>query len=307
MKKIVFLLSLAIAFTSCNNEPLDSDIIIGAEDPFTPTDPGTPSDDLTLATYSYNVDAQVPFFGTITTDSDFTFTNGKASAITTEASFLGTTSTTQTEIVTNASNQVTDLLSYEGSTLTNETLIAYDGQNISQIVYNFIEDDTEDYTYTFTYNANIATRTDADNGQTTEFEFDGNNNLIRKETFENGVSLQKETLSYLPNGNCASSTMTGETETTVTYAYDTFTNPLKQGFSNQYLLSLFNDDYDSQAGNIIAQFHGVNNWIASTTPEGTFEFTVNYIATNRISTKNSFVDLGEGATITQSEVFNYMN
>ncbi|TYB77964.1 hypothetical protein ES677_08725 [Bizionia gelidisalsuginis] len=307
MKKILFLLSFSIAFTSCNNEPLDPDFAIGTEDPTIPVDPGTGSDDLTLATYSYNVAAQVPLFGTINTDSNFTFTNGKASGITTVTTFFGVTSTTQTTIITNALGNVTALQSYEGSTLTNETIITYDGQNISQIVYNFIEDDADDYTYTFTYNGNIVTRTDADNGLTTTFEFDGNTNLIRKETFEDSLSIQAETLTYTTGGNCAESIMTGETNTTSTYAYDTATNPLKQGFINQYMLSFLNDDYDAQAGSIVAQFHGANNWIATTTAEGTFEFTINYIATDRISTKNSFYDLGEDTTVTQSEVFNYIN
>ncbi|MBQ0768605.1 MAG: hypothetical protein KBT58_04895 [Bizionia sp.] len=307
MKKILFLLSFAVAFTSCNNEPLDPDFVLGIEDPTIPIDPGTGSDDLTLSTYSFNVAAQVPLFGAINTDSDFSFTNGKASAITTETTFFGVTATTQTTIITNASGNVTELQSYEGSTLTNETIISYDGQNISQIVYNFIEDDTDDYTYTFAYNGNIVTRTDADSGLTTEFEFDGNTNLIRKETFDNASSIQKETLTYSSNGNCSTSVMTGETDTNSTYAYDALTNPLKQGFSNQYMLSYLNDDYDSQAGSIAAQFHGANNWTSTTTPEGTFDFTVNYIATDRISTKNSFYDLGDGATVTQSEVFNYVN
>lgn len=307
MKKILFLLSFAVAFTSCNNEPLDPDFSLEVEDPTIPTDPGTESDDLTLATYSYNVAAQVPIFGTINTDSDFSFTNGKASAITTETTFSGVTSITQTTITTNASGNVTALQSYEGSTLTNETIISYDGQNISQIVYNFIEDDTDDYTYTFAYNGNIVTRTDADNGLTTAFEFDGNTNLIRKETFDNASSIQKEILTYASNSNCSTSVMTGETDTNSSYSYDMLINPLKQGFSNQYMLSYLNDDYDSQAGNTAAQFHSLNNWIATTTPEGSFDFTVNYIATDRISTKNSFFDLGDGATVTQSEVFNYVN
>jgi len=126
------------------------------------------------------------------------------------------------------------------------------------------------------------------------------------EYFDNGVSTLTETLSYDAAGNCSQAVVTsGGASTTITYTYDTNTNPLQTVFQDSYLLSILNGDHEDEISAIIANFHSANNWIGGESTEGTFNFDPIYDAENKILSKGGVYNLGEGVTVTQSEVYQY--
>ena len=107
------------------------------------------------------------------------------------------------------------------------------------------------------------------------------------------------------NGDCSVSTITGEGAATNTYVYDSFTNPSKTVFSDQYLLTLFDSDNNDEVGSVIAIFHSTNNWIRLEADQGNVDFNVTYDAENKITSRNGNFDLGDGISVSQSETFQY--
>jgi len=190
------------------------------------------------------------------------------------------------------------------SVVSDRTTITYTGDNITQIAYEDISEGTDSYTYTFAYTGNTVTRTDAANGQSAVFTFDTNSRLIAKESFTGTTSTQLETLTYA-NGNCTNSTLTGDTNVSNTFVYDTFTNPLKAVFNDQILLTILDSDQDDEIGSYLATFYSTNNWTALDSSDGMIDFNVMYNTNNDIISRNAVIDLGDGVDVTQSEAFQY--
>ncbi|MEL0645333.1 hypothetical protein V6251_13145 [Olleya sp. Ti.3.14] len=307
MKKIIILLVTLGFITSCQNEPLEGfaadDTITGDPDPTE----GTGSDDLQLSSYTWDVDTEVPFLGPITINTDFTFNdNNKVSDLDVETVAFGFPIVASGTLTRDASGKIITVKNFEGSTQINQTNISYSSDNISQIAYDDFEDDTEDYTYNFTTSGNTITKTQAGNPVETQYKKDASGRLIEKISFEDGFSIQQEILTYNANGNCISVISSGENDNNTTYGYDNFTNPLKAGFSDQYWLSILDDDYTEEAGPIIVQFHSTNNWNSVTAEGNTVTFMMTYNTSNRITSRTGVFSL-DGISLVQEENFNYTN
>lgn len=305
MKKIFLLVLSVIAFTSCDTEPLDGSLLNTGNGNGNGNPSGEP---LALSAYSFDVNSTVPFFGDIIVNSDFSFnSNNHVSSSIVESTFFGQSSTENVTFTRDNSNRITGYRSMSSGVLTNETTMTYTGNNISQIVYDYVGDDEDDYTYNFTYSANKIIRTEVGSTISTVFTLSSNNELVKKESFDGTTSIKTEVLDYDGLGNCISSVITGEGATSSTFIFDTFDSPLKDAFSDQFMLSFLNDDYSDEVGSSMAQFSSPNNWIAITTPEGTVNFTVEYDADNRITSRNGNYDLGDGVVVQQAETFSFVN
>lgn len=298
------LLSIAL-FTACDNEALDRDLLNNSNNNNNNNNNDNP---LALNAYSFDVNSTVPIFGTIIVNSDFSFnSNNHVSTSVVASTFFGQTTTENVTFTRNASNQITGYISMSSGVTTNETTVTYTGGNITQIVYNFLEDDLDDYTYNFTYSGNTITRTEVGSSISTVFTLNGNGQLVRKESFDGTTSIKTEVLDYDGLGNCIASIITGEDATSSTFAFDSNDSPLKDAFSDQYMLSFLNDDYSDEVGSSMAQFDSPNNWISITTPEGTVNFTVAYDSDDRIISRTGSYDLGDGVLLEQAEVFQFVN
>lgn len=317
MKKTLLIISVLLTFMcfSCDDEPIDSNIalenptITPPPDPTDPTDPTDPMNPTTsaLSAYTYDVNTNAPIFGEIITNTDFIIQNGIVTNATIELTIFGITENSLSTYTRNSNGDIILIQDNSSGSGQNTTTITYDGSNISQIEYDFSQDDVDDYIYNFTYSGNTINKTTQGATETATFTFDASNSrLISIEYFDNGVSTQTETLSYSTSGNCTQSTVTaGGTTRTVTYNYDTFTNPLQTVFQDVYILSILNGDHEDEISGVIANFHGANNWIGGESPEGMFDFNPIYDAANKITSKSGNYNLGDGVVITQSEVYQY--
>ena len=316
MKKVLVILVSLTLFTACENEPLEGDFA-GVDNPNNGGGNNGGgnngggngnSNDLTLSTYSFDVNTTVPLFGQVVVNTDFAFnSDNKVTSLDTESILFGASISGNGTLTRDSSGNIITIKSFDVTTQQNQTDITYSGSMITQIVYDDFLDDSEDYTYTYSTTGSEITRTVLNSDISTVYTFDASNRITKKESFDNGTSLQIENLTYDANGNCTTVITTGENPNNTTYGFDSFTNPLKDGFSDQYWLTLLNDDYDAEAGPIVVQFHSTNNWSSITTAQGTVSFLMQYNAVNRINSRNGNYDLGDGVTVTQSETFNYTN
>ena len=231
MKKILLLLCAFTLVTACENEPLDSDLTGGPSNGGG-NNGGSNSADLTLSMYELDTDTSINFFGlpirTIT-NSDLNISDNKVVSSTTVFEFEGAPSETENQTFTrNAQGQITSNVSVNSNgTTTNEYIITYTNGQISQITYDYFEDDFEDYVYNFTYDGNLITRTVVGSNISTVFTIDGFDRVIKKESFDGTTSIQVETITYNGLGNINSSVGTGELDSNYTYTFDDNTNPLQ--------------------------------------------------------------------------------
>lgn len=308
MKKFFLILLALTVFTSCDNEPLDRAVLNNANNNNGNGNGNTNEDPLALNAYSLDINSTVPIFGNIIVNSDFSFnSDNRVSSTIVVSTFFGQNATENITYSRDASNRITGYSSMASGVLTNEATITYSGNDISQIIYNFLEDDEDDYTYNFTYSGNRISRTEVGSTISTVFTLNSNDQVVRKESFEGTTSIKTEVLDYDGLGNCISSVITGEDATNSTFAFDGNDNPLKDAFSDQFLLSFLNDDYSDVVGGSMAQFSSPNNWTSITAPEGTVNFTVVYDINNRITSRNANYDLGDGVMIQQTETFQFVN
>ena len=304
MKKILLILFSITLITSCENEPLDPDLTGGGNN----NGGNTSNEPLALSAYSFDTNTTVPFFGEIIVNIDYSFNSDNLiNNIITDSPIFGQEIITSTEITRDNNNNITQTNTYYLGQLSDVTTITYNGSNqITQITYNDIESNDEDYEFNYTYDGNVVTKTEVGSDIVTIYTFNGNNQLVRKESFENDNTIQLEVLSYDALGNIISSVMSGEINNSSTYTYDSFENPLVEPFQARDYYSSLGDEYDDQAGNSIAQFGSTNNWIGITSDAAEFDFTVTYDDSNRILTRSgSFGD--SEVTINQDEVFTYVN
>lgn len=320
MKKTLLITSVILAFFcfSCENEVLDSDIVVAP-----PTNNGGNNgggngggnngggnngggNGTTLTTYTYDTTSTVPIFGDIIVNTDFNISQGVVTSQNIESTLFGMTVNSLSTYTRDTNGKVVLIEDNAGGAPQNRTTVTYTGDNITQIEYEFFDDPTENYTYTFAYAGNVVTKTIQGTTQTAEFTFDANSRLTKLESFDGGTSTKVETLSYGTGGNCTEATVEANgTTRTNTFTYDAFSNPLNPIFNDLYLLSVFNGDHEDEIGATIANFHGANNWIGGTGPEGSFDFNPQYDTDNKIVSKGGTYDLGDGVIVTQSEVYQY--
>lgn len=308
MKNLLVLLVSLSLFTACQNEPLEGFTFEPNSGTDPGTDPGTESSDLQLSSYTFDLDTEVPFLGPIIINSDFIFnTNNKVSTLNVETVAFGFPIVANGTLTRDSSGKITMVKNFEGTTQINQTDISYSSNNnISQIIFDDFLDDTEDYTYNFTTSGNTITKTEAGNPIETQYKSDASGRLIEKSSYENGISIQQEFLTYDANGNCTSVISSGENDNNTTYGYDNFTNPLKEGFSDQYWLTILDDEYDAEAGPALVQFHSTNNWNSVSADGSTVTFMMSYNSANRITSRNGTFSL-DGINLVQEETFNYAN
>lgn len=310
MKQLILILLSVTFFTACDNEPLDADVINNNQNNNgNGNNNGNNNNPLALNQYRLDINSTVPLFGNFLVDTDFNFNaNNRVNSATVTSTFFGSTSTENVTFSRNNSAQITGFTSVSSGVTTNETTVTYNNDgNISEIEYNYIPDNEDDYTYNFVYNTNTITRTEMGSNISTVFTLNNNNLLVRKESFDGDNPILLEILAYDGNGNCISSVISGEDNITSNFTFDTNTNPLKAAFSDQYYLSFLNDDYSDEVGTSLAQFASTNNWIGISTPEGTVNFTLNYDNNNRITTRTGSYDLGDGVLIELNETFQFVN
>lgn len=306
MKNILLLVVSIALFTSCDVEPLDGAVLNNTNN--NGNGNNTSDEPLALNGYSFDVNSTVPIFGTIIVNSDFSFnSNNHVSSSIIASTFFGQTATENVVFTRDNSNRITGYTSTSTGVTTNETTVTYSGTNVSQIVYNYVGDDEDDYTYNFSYSGNMITRTEVGSTISTIFTLNSINQLVRKESFDGTTSIKTEVLDYDGLGNCIASVITGEDATSSTFTFDSNDSPLKDAFSDQFLLSFLNDDYSDDIGSSMAQFSSPNNWIGISTPEGTVNFTVQYDTDNRITSRNGNYDLGDGVVVQQLETFSFVN
>ncbi|GGW72112.1 hypothetical protein DFQ11_10116 [Winogradskyella epiphytica] len=304
MKKIIYLLFSLALVTSCDNEPLDPDLMNG----------GGASENPDLGLYMYELDTKInfSFFGTpfeTVTNSDLMITNNKFVSSSNAVSTNGSPFITENQTLTrNSSGKITSDVSVNASgTTTNETLITYTNGRISQISYNYYGDDEDDFIYNFAYEGNTITRTEQGSTISTIFTTDGSNRIIKKESFDDGNLILKETIAYNAIGNITSSTTTGETNNNVIYQFDNQTNPLKVVYEDNYLLRFLADDYSDEIGTLIAQFLSTNNWTSATFNGDAFNFDLEYNSAGRIQSRKIAYNLGPELSFEFNERFNYIN
>lgn len=322
MKKLLLILISLSLFTSCENEPIDNGLS-GFENPN--NNPGgsnsggnnnSDSDDLTLSVYELDIDLSISFFGfpiTTITNSDINISNDLIVSSSIELSANDSPFVTENQTITrNSSGQViSDISVNESGQNTNEYFVTYSGNNITQIEYNYYDYEdpsfNESHVYNYTYSGNVITRTEVGSSITIEFTLNSNDKLVKKEAFDSGTSILAEEVTYNSEGNIISSTTTGESNNTATYAYDDFENPLKVVYDESYLLNFLADDYSDEIGGLIAQFHSTKNWNSVTVDGSTFNFNLQYNAANRIQSREISYNYGPELSISINENFNYLN
>tara|TARA_R110002049_G_scaffold138203_8_gene298216 strand:- start:270 stop:1202 length:933 start_codon:yes stop_codon:yes gene_type:complete len=310
MKKLILLVFTLALVTSCDNEPLDSAYTQGGGN--NGGGSGSESADLTMDLYELDTEISLIFFGipieTIT-KSDLVISNNKIASGINELSASGSPFEEEDLIITrNGSGQIVSNVSVNSAGVTtNETIVTYTNGVVSNITYDYYEDDEDDFNYNFTYDGNTITRTEVGSTISTVFTVDGSDRIITKESFDGDASIQLETVVYAPNGNIASSTTTGEKQSNSTYLYDDNTNPLKIIFEDNYLLQFLNDDYSDEIGPEIAQFLSTNNWNAVTFNGESFTFDLEYNTVGRIKSRNIAYNFGAELSFEFSERFDYVN
>ncbi|WP_430466665.1 hypothetical protein [Winogradskyella ouciana] len=311
MKKLLLLLLTLSLVTACENEPLDSGLT-GQDGSDDGGDDGSESSDLTLSLYELDTDLSVNFLGLsiqTLTNSDINISNDKIVSSTTSVSVEGSPSETENQSFTrNASGQITSNISVnsEGQT-TNEYIISYSDGSVSQITYDYYEDDFDDYVYNFTYDGNAITRTEVGSSISTVFTLDGFGRVIKKESFDGTFLIQTESLTYTGTGNINTSTASGEFDSNNSYDFDDNTNPLQVVYNDNYLLNFLTDDYSDEIGPLVAQFHSSNNWNGATFSGETFTFDLEYNTSGRITSRDIVYDFGEDLMVEINERFTYVN
>lgn len=311
MKKLLLLLLTLSLVTACENEPLDSGLT-GQDGSDDGGDDGSESSDLTLSLYELDTDLSVNFLGLsiqTVTNSDINISNDKIVSSTTSVSVEGSPSETENQSFTrNASGQITSNISVnsEGQT-TNEYIISYSDGSVSQITYDYYEDDFDDYVYNFTYDGNAITRTEVGSSISTVFTLDGFGRVIKKESFDSTFLIQTESLTYTGTGNINTSTASGEFDSNNSYDFDDKTNPLQVVYNDNYLLNFLTDDYSDEIGPLVAQFHSSNNWNGATFSGEIFTFDLEYNTSGRITSRDIVYDFGEDLMVEINERFTYVN
>lgn len=320
MKKILLLLCAFTLVTACENEPLDPAFTGGGNN----NGGGNGnSDDLTLSKYELDITLNTSFFGipieSITQTDYFLEENspgyGEIESTVTSFGVSETVNETQT-VEVNPNGQVISFLSINslGQT-TNNTTITYDGNNITNITYNYYfeepDEEEEDYEYNFTYNGNTITRTEVGTTISTVFTLDDNNRFFKKESFDDGTLILSETVTFNEDGNCITSTTTGDNNLNITYSYDNFENPIpNQIYNLGNTLSVLNDDYEDTLGDALSHDFASKNCIATSINGESYNFNVTYDNSNRISTRAYEISLeADGVSLTTefNEIFTYAN
>ena len=309
MKKLALILFTLTLITSCNVESLDPALTEGG------TSSGgssSASSDLTLSAYNLDTEINLVFFGlpfeTIT-NSSLNISNNKIVTGTHALSANGSPSENENQVIErNGSGQIVSDTSVNTSGVTtNETNITYTNGVISNIIYNYYDDEEDDYTYNFTYDGNTITRTEVGSSISTVFTVDGSDRIIKKESFDGGSSIQLETIAYNVIGNITSSTTSGETDSNTIYQFDDNLNPLKVVYSDNYLLNFLKDDYSDEIGGQIAQFLSTNNWNGASFNGTVFNFDLEYNSAGRIISRDIAYNFGPELSIKINEVFNFVN
>jgi len=322
MKKLLLILIALSLFTACENEPIDNGLS-GFDNPNNNPNNGNSggsntsnSDDLTLSVYELDSNLSISFFGfpiTTITNSDINISNDLIVSSSIELSANDSPFVTENQTITRNSNGqvISDISVNESGQNTNEYFVTYNGNNISQIEYNYYDYEdpsfNENHVYNYSYNGNVITRTEVGTSITIEFTLNNNNQLVKKEAFENSASIHKEEVTYNSEGNIISSITTGESNNNATYAYDNYENPLKVVYDESYLLNFLADDYSDEIGGLLAQFHSSKNWNSVTVDGSTFNFDLQYNAANRIQSRVISYNYGPELSISINENFNYLN
>ncbi|MDP5081773.1 MAG: hypothetical protein NWP87_03885 [Winogradskyella sp.] len=313
MKKVIFILLALSLCASCENEPLDPDLTEQGGGGDDGGNTGTESSDLTLSIYELDAKINLVFFGipieTIN-NSNIIISNNKIVASTNALSANESSFEIENQTITrNSSGQIVRDVSVNSDGITtNETLVTYTDGVITQISYDyFIDEDEEDYIYNFTYDGSSVLRTEVGSNISTVFTLDGFNRIITKESFDGTFSIQAESVTYAGNGNIISSNTTGEVENNNRYLFDENTNPLKEVFEDNYLLTFLNADYSDEIGSQIAQFLSTNNWNGAIINGETFAFDLNYNTVGRIISREIAYNFGPEFNLKLNEKFNYVN
>lgn len=310
MKKLLLIFCALSLLTACENEPLGSDL--AGDTNGDGTTGGSESDDLSLLLYELDTRVNVDFFGLpveTVTNSDLSIDDNRIIAGINAFSVSGSPFETENQTITrNSSGQIiSDISVNEQGVTTNETLVTYTNGLISQISYDYFEDDLDDYVYNFSYEGNTITRTEVGSTISTVFTLDGFDRIIRKESFDGNTSIQNESIVYSGGGNINSSVTTGEVESDTTYQFDEFENPLKAVYEENYLLRFLADDYSDEVGPVIAQFLSSNNWSSATFSGESFTFDLEYNTVGRITSRDIAYDFGPTLAFEFNERFTYVN
>lgn len=311
MKKLVFLFFALALVTACDNEPIDSDFT-DQDGGNTGGGSGSESADLTLSLYELDTQLSFDFFGTpfmSYTKSDFSISNNKIASGINEVSFNGSPFEEEDQVITrNGSGQITSDSSVNSAGVTtNQTLITYTNGVVSNITYDYFEDDEDDYNYNFTYEGNTITRTEVGSSISTIFIVDASDRVILKASFDGDVSMQTETVTYNSIGNITNSNTTGATQSNTTYQFDANINPLKVIYEDNYLLPFLRDEYDDEIGLQIAQFLSTNNLNGATFDGTAFNFNLTYNSVGRIETRDMSYSFGTELSFVINERFDYVN
>lgn len=310
MKKLALLLFTLTLITSCDVEPLDPAYNQGGGNQGGGS--GSESADVTMSMYELDTQISLVFFGlpieTIT-NSDLNISNSKIASGTNALSANGSAFENENLIITrNSSGQIINDKSVNtAGVTTNETSITYTNGVISQITYDYYEDDEDDYTYNFTYDGNQITRTKVGSTEMTIFTVDALDRIVSKESYVNGFAAQIETIAYDSNGNISSSVTSIETESNTTYAFDDNINPLKVIYEDNYLLPFLSDEYSDEIGPQIAQFLSTNNWKGATFNGTAFNFNLEYNSVGRIKSRDIAYNFGPELSFEINERFNFVN
>ena len=310
MKKLVLIFLALTLVTSCDNEPLDPAYTNGGSD--NGGGSGSESSDLTLSLYELDTQISFDFFGTpfvTNTKSDFSISDNKIASGVNQASVNGSPFVTENQQITrNGSNQIiSDTSTNAAGEITNETLITYTNGVVSNITYDYYDDDEDDYNYNFTYDGNTITRTNEGSTISTVFTVDSSDRVIKKESFDGDASIQAETIAYDAAGNITSSTTTGQIQSNTTYQFDDKTNPLKVVYADNYLLQFLRDEYSDEIGQSIAQFLSTNNWNGASFDESSFTFNLEYNTVGRITKRDMVFSSSPELSAIINETFTYIN
>ncbi|WP_046756561.1 hypothetical protein [Kordia jejudonensis] len=328
MKKTFVLTTIVLAFLcfSCDNEPVDFEIIVEEvpavvnptepdpvdpmnPDPNPPTDPGG---DIQLSNYNYG-----KVFTSNGSDTSFTtdFTINSQNQFlsqNTSLTFLGITVDANAAIIRDQNTRVIGAITRIGGVITNRASVTYNVGKIATIVYEDLEDATENFTFTFSHFVNEVTRVKEGTIYSTKFTFDDDNRLIKRETMESGVVVKTENITYDSNGNLVSAAITGQDPNTFTYTHDTNQNPLSLTMNDLYKFLIFYDEYDDQYEHWQAMVYSNNNVTGVTTMQGASNLDVQYDAGNRIISRSgtlysSLPNISNDVIITIDETFQYIN
>ncbi|WP_298416665.1 hypothetical protein [uncultured Kordia sp.] len=330
MKKTFLSTAIVLAFLcfSCNNEPVDFEIVVEEiptngtptdPDPGNPTDPdpGTPTDpnpgnSNQLSNYTYVKEFTAAGNDT-SFDTDFNINNqNQFTSQDTSLTLFGTTINANAAVIRDQNTKVIGVITRVDGTIINRASVTYNVGKIADITYEDLQDATEDFVFTFTHLNNEVTRTKEGTIYSTKFTFSNNNRLIKRETMESGVIVKTENITYDSNGNLIMSEITGQNPNTYTYTHDNTVNPLSLTMNDLYGFLIFYDEYDDQYEHWQAMVYSNNNVTAVTTTQGPSNLDVQYDASNRIISRSgtlfsSLPNISNDVTITISENFQYIN